>query len=462
MDGNLKTHSGQSMGKTSVSHDNKPTGIARVAALARTQPSMKFNNLMHHLTPELIKECIHAIPNGSASGVDGMSKDQVLENLNWLIPPALKAMHSGTYQAPPVRRVFIPKPDGRQRPIGVPTTFDKGCQAGIARILEGIYEQDFLNCSFGFRPGRGCHNALATIHDGLFKGPTKDQLNYALEVDIRDFFGSLDHGWLKKFLRHRISDERVIGLIESWLTAGVLNDGQYTKTDVGSPQGGSISPLLANIYLHYILDLWWEKRIKPRLRGKAILVRYCDDFGILCQNQDEAEGMLPLIKARFAQFNLQIAEEKTHLTDLSLRKSGGDKSRRRIDFLGFSIFRAKPRNGKGSKIVFKTEKSRFTRAKLKLKERIKKNRHLPISVQIRSINLILRGHFNYYGLPGNVERLRYYKTTATRYLRIALGRRSQNGLMSWERFQREVINVFKFEQPKLRVTYHEISDLAMS
>jgi RNA-directed DNA polymerase len=456
MEGNLKSHSGQRVGAHSDSY-NKPTGIARVAAVARSNPKLKFNNLMHHLTPELIKECIRAVPNSSAVGVDGMSKEQVEANLSQLIPAALKDMHKGAYVAPPVQRVFIPKADGKQRPIGIPTIFDRGCQAGMAKVLEGIYEQDFLDCSFGFRPGRGCHNALATMQESLFK----DQMNFVLEVDIRDFFGSLDHGWLRQFLCHRISDERVLKLIDSWLTAGVLDEGRLATTEVGCPQGGSISPLLANIYLHYVLDLWWEKVIRPNLKGKAKLIRYCDDFVMIFESKEEAEGMLAQLRVRLAKFNLEISEAKTHLTDLSLRKTEGPRTRRRVDFLGFSIFRATPKSGRGSKIVFKTQTSRFSRAKQKLKERIKKNQHLSIADQVKSINSILRGHYNYYGFPGNMERIQYFSYIATRYLRLSLSRRSQNGFMSWERFKSEVLDVYRLEPPRLKVRYGDLINLVM-
>jgi group II intron reverse transcriptase/maturase len=456
MEGNLETHRGQG---ARVHSDPRiePTGIARVAAIARANPTLKFNNLMHHLTPELIRECISNVPNSSAEGVDGMTKEQVETNLSQLIPAALKDMHKGTYLAPPVQRVFIPKPDGKLRPIGIPTIFDRGCQAGMSKVLEGIYEQDFLSCSFGFRPGRGCHNALATMQDHLFKG----KLNYVLEVDIRDFFGSLDHGWLRKFLRHRISDERVLKLIDSWLTAGVLDEGHYVTTEVGCPQGGSISPLLANIYLHYVLDLWWEKVIIPSLKGKAKLIRYCDDFVMIFESKEEAEGMLAQLRVRLAKFNLEISEAKTHLTDLSLRKTKGPRTRRRVDFLGFSIFRAKPRSGKGSKIVFQTQTSRFSRAKLKIKKRIKKNRHLPIVEQVNSINSVLRGHYNYYGFAGNMKRIQYFHFIAMRYFRLSLSRRSQKGYMSWERFKTEVLNVHKIEPPRIKVKYGDLNNLVM-
>lgn len=269
----LNTESGEAC-KHSVTGTLDPTAKrSLIATRAREKPSEAFNNLLHHISPDLVRECLNKTSRTSARGVDGVDVESARKHVDWLLPPIMKQVHEGRYEAPPVRRVHIPKSNGSTRPIGVPTVMDRALQAATAKVLNEIYEQDFRKCSFGFRPGLSCHNALAT----LSMESTRHRLKYALEVDIRDFFGSLDHEWMRKFLRHRISDERVLKLIDAWLKAGCMEEGRHIAGKEGVPQGGSISPLLANIYLHYVLDLWWEKKIRPRLQGKAVLIRYCDD-----------------------------------------------------------------------------------------------------------------------------------------------------------------------------------------
>ena len=242
------TESGNSSGHSYRLKFNPAERRAQIAAIARSQPKAVFNNLMHHLTYDLVREHLEKIPKKSAAGVDGMTRDEALENLNWVLPPILKSIHQGTYKAPPVRRVYIPKANGGQRPLGVPAIIDRAIQASMASILGQIYEQDFLSCSFGFRPKLSCHHALATINKLLLDF----KMEYALEVDLRDFFGSLSHDWLRKFLGLRIGDKRVLNLIDTWLNAGVMENGQIDIKESGSPQGGSISPILSNVYLEVV------------------------------------------------------------------------------------------------------------------------------------------------------------------------------------------------------------------
>lgn len=286
---------------------------ALIAAEARKNPKEQFNNLMHHLSPAFVAENLNKISKTSSPGHDGITVQEARENLSWLLPPLLSQINKGQYEAPPVRRVLIPKADGKQRPIGVPQVLDRSIQASMAQILDEIYEQDFLPCSFGFRPGLSCHHAIATINELIGKG----KLNHALEIDIRDFFGSLSHEWLRKFLELRIRDQRVLKLVDAWFKAGVMDKGTWQATEIGTPQGGSISPLLANIYLHYVLDIWFEKKIRKQLRGNARLVRYADDFVILFEKPDDVENVKLLLTARLAQFGLAISEAKTHTTDLT-------------------------------------------------------------------------------------------------------------------------------------------------
>ena len=428
---------------------------ARIAAKARSDSSFQFTNLMHHLDQDLVEECLARIPKNSAPGIDGMTAEQARKNSNWLLPPLLNQIHQGQYKAPAVRRVYIPKADGQQRPIGVPEILDRSLQAATAQILNEIYEQDFLSCSFGFRPGRGCHNALATIHELL----DKHKLNYALEVDLRDFFGSLNHEWLMKFLAHRIRDKRVLKLLETWLKAGVMERGELQSSEVGSPQGGSISPLLANIYLHYVLDLWFERKIKKQLRGKARLVRYADDFVILFENQQDIEEVKTLLEARLTHFNLSISEAKTHTTDLQPRQNGQGHDRRHMTFLGFSIFRTKNRNKTGYKIVFQTESKRFTRSKAMMKEKLWSMMHWKVEYQAERINAILRGHYNYYGLAGNGKRIQDFGHETLRYWRRCLSRRSQKGLLNWKEMS-ALLKKQPLTRARIRIPYSELKTYA--
>ena len=431
------------------------SGRALIAARARSHPKEQFNNLVHHLTYELIEECLHKIPENSAPGADGMTVNEAKSNLHWILPPLLKQIHQGQYQAPPVRRVYIPKGEGKQRPIGVPTVIDRSIQAGMAQILNEIYEQDFLKCSFGFRPNLGCHHALATINRLLMRW----NMNFVLEVDIRDFFGSLNHDWLRRFLGLRIGDKRVLKLIDAWLTAGVVERDKWEETALGTPQGGSASPLLANIYLHYVLDLWFERRIKKQFSGAAHLARYCDDFVILFKSRQGMETMKPLLIARLKQFGLEISEEKTHMTDLTPRERRASGGRRCMTFLGFNLIRAKARTGTGYKIVFQTEGKRFARAKAKMKEQIWKMMHFDMKTQAQRINAILRGHFNYYGLPGNSRKLELFRQETVWYWRQCLSRRGQNARVNWVKME-AILKQYQLQRAILKIPYEKLESYA--
>lgn len=273
-------------------------------------------------------------------------------------------------------------------PIGVPTIIDRAIQAAMTMVLEEIYEQDFLKCSFGFRPNLSCHHDLATVNEILYKW----KLEQVLEVDIQDFFGSLSHEWLMKFLSHRIADKRVLKLIEQWLKAGVTEDGKWQESsDRGAIQGGSISPLLANIYLHYVLDLWFEKKIKSQFKSRPALVRYADDFCFFFKTAEAVETMKTFLEARLKEFGLTISDKKTHQTNLGFRTRLQSQERRHITFLWFTIYRAKNRSG--------------TANRESVKQTLRRVQHWPIKQQAKTISAILRGHFNYYGIAGNAKRI---------------------------------------------------------
>src|SRR5438046_3002703 len=360
------TEAGNPVGPRAGERHDPVSRRAAIAAKARKNPKEQFNNLLHHVTYELIAECLSDVPQSSAAGVDGMSVKQARENLSWLLPPILKQIHEGRYTPPPVRRVYIPKADGSKRPIGVPAVIDRAIQGAMAKVLNEIYEQDFLKCSFSFRKGLGCHHALATINELLYR----QNMEHVLEVDIRDFFGSLSHEWLMRFLELRVGDGRVRRLIQAWLKAGIFEEGRWQEVERGTPQGGSISPLLANIYLHYVVDLWFERKIKPRMRGKAALVRYADDLCVFFEHPTEADTMRTLLQARLEQFGLQLAEEKTHQTNMGARTNNETHERRRLTFLGFTIYRTRSVGQTVIKTVFRTEGKRFSRAKAGMKEQL--------------------------------------------------------------------------------------------
>ena len=428
---------------------------AAIAAKARTNQSEQFNNLLHHLTYELVEECLKKIPKSSAVGVDGMSVEEAQKNLSWLLPPILKQIHEGRYEAPAVRRVYIPKANGKQRPIGIPAVIDRAIQAAMTTILNEIYEQDFLKCSFGFRPGLGCHNALATINTVLHNL----KMEHVLEVDIQDFFGSLSHEWLGRFLRHRIGDERVLKLIEAWLKAGVMEGGKLQRAEKGTPQGGSISPLLANIYLHYVLDLWFEKKMKVRFGGKTNLVRYADDFCIFFKQASDVEIMKILLQARLAQFGLTVADEKTHNTNMGTRENDSTHERRKMTFLGFTIYRSKNRNRSGFKTVYTIDGKRFGRSKTAMKEKIQRMMHWPLEKQLKAINAVLRGHMNYYGIAGNAQGLIRFWNFVEREWKYSLSRRSQNGRVTWERFC-AFLEKNPMVRPQIKISYGQLASYA--
>jgi group II intron reverse transcriptase/maturase len=339
--------------------------------------------------------------------------------------------------------------------VTVPAVIDRAIQAAMTKILNEIYEQDFLKSSFGFRPGLSCHHALATVNEILYRL----RMEHVLEVDIQDFFGSLSHEWLMKFLRLRVGDERVLTLIETWLKAGVMEEGKWQDNEKGTPQGGSISPLLANIYLHYVLDLWFAKKLKPKFEGKAELIRYADDFCLFFKTADGPENMMPLLKARLAQFGLSVADDKTHKTNLGVRDNTTTHERRQMRFLGFAIYRSKNRSRTASKTVFQTDGKRLSRARAALKEKIRRVRHCPIPKQAAAINAILRGHFNYYGIAGNARRLQRFRDLARDEWKHSLSRRSQNGRVNWEHFV-DLLAKHPLVACKLKISYSQLSTYA--
>lgn len=408
------------------------TKLQQIATLARQAPDMAFTTLAHHIDLEWLKEAYRRTRKDGAAGVDGQSAQQYAEALEENLQSLLNRAKSGDYRAPPVKRVHIPKGDGKStRPLGIPTFEDKVLQRAVAMVLEAIYEQDFLPYSYGFRPGKSAHHALQHLWETLMQ----KEGGWVLEVDIRKFFDTLDHGRLRELVQHRVRDGVLLRLIGKWLNAGVLEEGQMTYPDKGTPQGGVISPLLANIYLHEVLDVWFEQEVKPRMKGRAELIRYADDFVICFEQEDDARRAMEVLPKRFEKYGLTLHPEKTQLIEFRPSKPG-DKGRRprSFDLLGFTHYWGKSQWGKPV-VKRKTAASRFSRGVKRIAEWLRRNLHRPVEEQHRELSSKLQGHYSYYGITGNSTALKSYMREVVLRWYKWLARRSQRG-MSVEAFQR--------------------------
>jgi RNA-directed DNA polymerase len=437
------------------------TGLERIAAKARDEPKLRLTSLAHHITGERVWGNLQQIPAHSAPGVDGQTVAQAKRDFTHWIEPMLEAVHRQGYQAPPVRRVYIPKPGKQEkRPIGVPCVSDRALQRTTAEVLSAIYEQDFLPCSFGGRPGTGAHQALATLNEVI----AGRKVSWVLEADLKNFFGSLDHGWLLRFVQHRVGDPRLISLIRRWLKAGILEDGALHPNEEGTPQGGSISVLLSNVYLHYVLDLWFERVVKSRLRGEAYLVRYIDDFVLCFQYREDAVRVQDALRNRLGKFGLSLEPSKTKLVEFGRfaqthAPKRGRKRPETIYFLGFTLYCT--RNQKGNfKVGMRTEKSRLQRSLAHLRDLMRRMRHLPLREQVINLNRVLRGHYAYYGIAGNIRALQKLHRFVERYWHKMLSSRSRKGSIPWELFHR-ITERYPLTRPKLRLPYRELQALAV-
>ncbi len=377
----------------------------RIAQLARQSPEMGFTSLAHLIDIDWLKEAFDRTRKDGAVGVDGQDGKDYAADLEGNLQSLLERAKSGTYQAPPVRRVHIPKAGSatETRPLGIPTFEDKVLQRAVVMVLEALYEQDFKDCSYGFRPGRSAHQAL----DSLWKQTMAMGGGWIVEVDIRKFFDTIDHGHLRDFLKRRVRDGVLLRLIGKWLNAGVLEDGCVTHPETGSPQGGVVSPMLSNIFLHYVLDEWFEREVQPRLKGRSFLIRYADDFvmGFTCE--EDARRVMDVLPKRFEKYGLTIHPDKTRLVPFErpgIDRDGASSESRTppgtFDLLGFTHYWARSRNGNWV-VKRKTSGSRFRRGLHALSDWCRVNRHLPMEEQHRTLSQKLRGHFAYYGITGN-------------------------------------------------------------
>ncbi len=415
------------------------TKLQRVADTSRERPQMAWNTLAHHIDIEFLRAAFRLVRKEAAPGVDGMTAAQYAVNLETNLTRLLEAFKSGSYRAPPVRRVHIPKGDGKQmRPIGIPTIEDKILQRSVTMVLTAVYEQDFLDCSYGCRPGRSAHQALARLRAGLMEMWG----GWVIEIDIESFFDALSHTTLGSFLDKRIRDGVLRRAIGKWLNAGVLEDQAVRRAEQGSPQGGVISPLLANVYLHEVLDVWFEREVVPRMQGKCFMVRYVDDAVLVFQREDDARRILDVLPKRFARFGLRLHPEKTRLVAFKSpgRRFGGGTGEGKskpgcFDFLGFTHLWVASR--KGNDVVRqKTATKRLTRTLKRIAEWCARNRHRPVKEQHQELSRKVRGHYGYYGIQGNSRSLGQFRTEVQRIWRKWLGRRSWRARMTWERFER--------------------------
>jgi group II intron reverse transcriptase/maturase len=395
-------------------------------------PGTALHSLSHHIDLDWLREAYRRTRKSGAVGVDGQTADAFAADLEANLQSLLDRAKSGLYRAPPVRRVHIPKGRGKTRPIGIPTFEDKVLQRAVAMVLEPVYEEDFYDFSYGFRPGRSAHDALKALQRGLWEMGG----GWVLDVDIQSFFDSLDHGLLRDILRQRVVDGVVVRLVGKWLHAGVLEEDVVRRPESGTPQGGVISPLLANIYLHEVLDQWWAEAVLPRMRGEAMLVRYADDFVMVFRREEDARRVQDVLPKRFEKYGLTLHPDKTRLVRFERpRRGGGGREDRpgTFDFLGFTHFWGKSRKGRWVPKQ-ETAKSRFARALRGINEWCKRNRHVPVADQARILSMKLRGHYWYFGITGNSVALSRFYQMVRRVWRKWLSRRSQRSRVQWDKF----------------------------
>lgn len=404
--------------------------LQRIAEQAKAAPEMAFTTLAHHINVDWLREAYRRTRKDGAKGVDGQSAKDYAENLEGNLQSLLDRAKSGSYRAPPVRRVHIPKGDGKQtRPLGIPTFEDKVLQRAVAMVLEAIYEQDFYDFSYGFRPKRSAHQALKALDQGMMRMGG----GWVLDVDVRKFFDTLNHDHLREILSRRVRDGVLLRLIGKWLNAGVLEGLELSYPQEGTPQGGVISPLLANIYLHTVLDEWFVHQVRPRLRGRGQLVRYADDFVMVFEREDDARRVFGVLGQRFERFGLKLHPDKTRLLDCRRPGRGQDGSGRgpgTFDLLGFTHYWGRSRRGKWV-MMKQTAKGRFSRALRRISEWCREHRHDPVGQQHQTLSQKLRGHYAYYGVAFNWRALsRFYRAVIGTW-RKWLSRRSSAAYKTW-------------------------------
>jgi group II intron reverse transcriptase/maturase len=430
-----KENAEQTTAPRTQSRTRASSGLLGVREVARKDKRIQFTALLHHATVALLWDSFYALKRDAAPGVDAVTWKDYETDLEARLRDLHSRVHSGTYRAQPSKRAYIPKADGRRRPLGIAALEDKIVQHAVVTILNQIYEQDFVGFSYGFRPKRSQHHAL----DALWVGIMRKHVNWVLDADIRDFFGSIDHGWMVRFVEHRIADPRIRRLIRKWLRAGVSEDGRWSKTEVGTPQGAVASPLLANIYLHYVFDLWVQRWRKRHATGDMIVVRYADDIVLGFEHRTDAERFLQEWRERLRMFRLELHPDKTRLIEFGRdaadhRKQRGDGKPETFDFLGFTHMCGTTRKTGRFIVRRKTIRKRFS-AKLKaVGVELRRRWHVPVAEVGAWLRSVVRGYFNYHAVPGNMESLNSFRAQVIWRWYRALRRRSQRSRMTGDRF----------------------------
>lgn len=430
------------------------TELERIAELVSKKPEYKLQAITHIINVENLKESHRKIDGNKAVGVDDATKAEYNENLEQNLEQLIERMKRQEYKPQPSRRAYIPK-DGsdKLRPLGIPAYEDKLAQSVMKQVLNTIFEPLFLDCSYGFRPGRNQHDAIKELNTMIMA-----KTRYVVEVDIKGFFDNVDHEWMMKFLQERIEDPNFLRLIKRFLKAGIMEEGKYFDTDKGAPQGGLISPILSNIYLHYVLDLWFEKVIKKESQGDARVVRYADDFVCTFQNKSEAEKFLNRLKERLSKFGLEIAQEKTKILEFgrfaeSNRKERDEGKPEKFDFLGFTHICGKTNKGE-FKVKRITSKKKLKVKRAVMTEWLKKNMHKPVNQIIKKLNTKLVGHFRYYGITGNTRHINKFRYEVIKRLFWTLNRRSQMHSYTWDEFKDKILAKMPIKQAKIYVNMY--------
>jgi len=435
------------MPDTEMEFDTLPK-LALIAERARREPQCQFTSLAHLLDERFLARCYHRLDRDRASGVDGVTWKEYGEHLEENLRDLVARMKAKRYKPQPAKRVYIPKDEHSKRPLGLPALEDKIVQKGIAEILEAIYEADFLDCSYGFRPGRSCHQAINAVDKTIMTKP----VNHVVDADIKSYFDTVSHPWLMKFLQVRIQDPSFLLLIQRFLKAGYVEAGQIVATTQGTPQGGNLSPMLSNIYLHYVLDLWFEKRLKREVRGVCFLVRYADDFVCMVQYEDDAQYVVQALRERFAQFDLVLHPEKTRVISFGRYERQNAKRQNRrantFDFLGFTHYCAESRKGKFI-VGRQTSRKKFHKQSRELNRWLKAVRNLmPVKEWWPVLKAKLTGHYQYYAISGNMRSLQRYYWLAVRLALKWLNRRSQRKSFYWAGFQK-YLEHYPLPQPRI-------------
>jgi len=425
------------------------TKLQRIAEKARKEFSCRFTSLFHLMNVEMLRECFRELRKDAAAGIDKVTKKEYGLSLEKNLTALVEKLHRMSYTPQPVGRVYIPKPgSSKERPLGIPALEDKLVQAGLARILSAIYEQDFIDDSYGFRPGRGCHDALRALSQEV----EGDRIHYIVDADIKGFFDNVDHEWLMKFLGHRIADKRVLRYVKRFLIAGIMEDGAVIASDKGTPQGGIVSPILANIYLHYSLDLWFTRVFHKGCYGQSRMIRYADDFVVCFEREADARRFRQALDERLFIFGLEISPEKTKTIEFgpfaeSKAKRRGGKAAT-FDFLGFTHYCSRSRNGRCFRMKRVTSRKKFT-AKIRMFwDWLKANRTLPTDELMDKVASKLRGHFAYYGVTDNSRGISRFAYEIQCLLFKWLNRRGKRGCMNWEKF---TLFLKKFPLPRPRI-----------